>query len=71
MSEILNDKTRLGIGFVLIAVAFGLFVYGWVERSAGNSFNQIWMLAIISLLGSTVQLQKVGAGQKRSRNKNE
>ena len=71
MSGFLNDKIRLGIGFILIAVAIGLFVYGWMERSVGNPFNQIWMLAMFSLLGSMVQLQKIGGSQKRSRKKDE
>ncbi|MBT3478179.1 MAG: hypothetical protein HOA15_02630 [Candidatus Marinimicrobia bacterium] len=67
----MTDKIRLGIGFILIAVAIGLFVYGWMERSVGSPFNQIWMLAIFSLLGAMVQLQKIGGGQKRSRKKGE
>jgi hypothetical protein len=42
-----------------------------MERSVGNPFNQIWMLAIIILLGGMVQLQKIGSGRKKSRKKNE
>lgn len=71
MSGFLNDKIRLGIGFVFILGAIGFFIYGWMERSAGNPFSQLWMLAIIILLGAMVQLQKIGGGQKKSRQKDD
>ena len=71
MNELLNDKIRLCIGIFFVIAAIGFFIYGWMERSVGNSFNQIWMLAIIILLGGMVQLQKIGSGRKKSRKKNE
>ncbi len=70
MSGFLNDKSRLALGVVLILGAIGTFIYGWIERSNGNDFNQIWMLAVVMLLGASVHLQKIG-GQKRKRGKNE
>jgi hypothetical protein len=42
-----------------------------MERSAGNSFNHIWMLAIIMLLGAMVQLQKIGGVENNIQNKEE
>ena len=71
MNESLKVKVRLGIGLVFIFVAFGTFIFGWMERSAGNSFNYIWMLAIIMLLGAMVQLQKIGGGENKIQNKEE
>ena len=71
MSEFLNDKLRLCIGLVFIFGAIGTFIFGWMERSAGNSFNHIWMLAIIMLLGAMVQLQKIGGGENKIQNKEE
>lgn len=70
MSGFLNDKSRLALGIVLIVGAVGTFIYGWFERSNGEDFNQIWMLAVVMLLGASVHLQKIG-GQKRNRGKNE
>jgi len=71
MNESLKVKVRLGIGLVFIFVAIGTFIFGWMERSAGNSFNYIWMLAIIMLLGAMVQLQKIGGGENKIQNKEE
>ena len=71
MSGFLNNKVRLGIGIVLVLTAIGVFINGWMERSAGNQFSHIWMLAIISLLGAMTQLQKIGGGQKSSHKKDE
>jgi len=71
MNKLLNDKIRLCIGIIFVIAAIGFFIYGWMERSVGNPFNQIWMLAIIILLGGMVQLQKIGSGRKKSRKKNE
>ena len=71
MNESLKIKVRLGIGFVFIFGAIGTFIFGWMERSAGNSFNNIWMLAIIMLLGAMVQLQKIGGGENKIQNKEE
>jgi len=71
MSGFLNANTRLGIGVFLILGAIGFFIYGWMERSAGNPFNQIWTLAIISLLGAMFQFQKIGGGQNKNRQKDE
>jgi hypothetical protein len=42
-----------------------------MERSVGNPFNQIWMLAIIILLGGMVHLQKIGGDRKKNRPKDE
>jgi hypothetical protein len=42
-----------------------------MERSVGNPFNQIWMLAIIILMGGMVHLQKIGGSRKKSRPKDE
>ncbi|MDP6339435.1 MAG: hypothetical protein QF842_03790 [Candidatus Marinimicrobia bacterium] len=64
MSGFLNDKVRLGIGIALVVLAIAIFIHGWFERSAGNPFSQIWMLAVISLLGAMIQLRKIGGGQK-------
>ncbi|MBC8345192.1 MAG: hypothetical protein ISR82_06000 [Candidatus Marinimicrobia bacterium] len=71
MNETLKVKIRLGFGLVFFVGAIGTFIFGWMERSAGNSFNQIWMLAIIMLLGAMMQLQKIGGGQKKSQKKEE
>ena len=71
MNESLKIKVRLGIGLVFILVAIGTFIFGWMERSAGNSFNNIWMLAIIMLLGAMVQLQKIGGGENKIQDKEE
>ena len=71
MNESLKIKVRLGIGLVFILEAIGTFIFGWMERSAGNSFNNIWMLAIIMLLGAMVQLQKIGGGENKIQDKEE
>jgi len=44
----------------LIVSAIITFLYGFMERSSGNDFNQIWMLAIVMLMGAMVHLQKIG-----------
>jgi len=69
MSELLNDKRRLAIGVVLIISAISTFFYGLLERSTGKDFNEIWMLAIVMLLGASVHLQKIGRHQKKKRKK--
>ena len=69
MSELLNDKRRLAIGVVLILSAIFTFIYGLLERSAGKDFNDIWMLAIVMLLGASVHLQKIGKRQKKNQKK--
>ena len=69
MSELLNDKRRLAIGVVLILTAIATFIYGLLERSAGKDFNDIWMLAIVMLLGASVHLQKIGKRQKKNQKK--
>ena len=69
MSELLNDKRRLAIGVVLIFSAIATFIYGLLERSAGKDFNEIWMLAIVMLLGASVHLQKIGKRQKKNQKK--
>lgn len=71
MNESKKIKVRLGIGLVFIFGAIGTFIFGWMERSAGNSFNNIWMLAIIMLLGAMVQLQKIGGGENKIQDKEE
>jgi len=71
MNESLKVKVRLGLGLVFIFGAIGTFIFGWMERSTGNSFNHIWMLAIIMLLGAMVQLQKIGGGENKIQNKEE
>ncbi|MEA1882123.1 MAG: hypothetical protein U9N31_06965 [Candidatus Marinimicrobia bacterium] len=71
MSGFLNDKVRLGIGIILVLAAIGVFIHGWMERSAGNPFSHIWMLAIISLMGAMIQLRKIGDSQKPSQKKDE
>lgn len=71
MNESLKIKVRLCIGLVFIFGAIGTFIFGWMERSAGNSFNNIWMLAIIMLLGAMVQLQKIGGGENKIQDKEE
>jgi len=71
MNESLKIKVRLSIGLVFIFGAIGTFIFGWMERSAGNSFNNIWMLAIIMLLGAMVQLQKIGGGENKIQDKEE
>ena len=69
MSELLNDKRRLVIGVVLIFSAIATFIYGLLERSDGKDFNEIWMLAIVMLLGASVHLQKIGKRQKKNQKK--
>ena len=65
-----NDKTRLYFSFVLIFLSLGLFVYGWIERSNGNDFNQIWSLSLLMLFGAMIHLQKIGSSKKKNlRNK--
>ena len=60
MSSFINDKVRLGFSVILIVSGIATFVYGFMERSSGNDFNQIWMLAIVMLMGAMVHLQKIG-----------
>ena len=64
-----NDKTRLYFGLFLIISSIGFFVYGWIERSDGNEFNQIWALSILMLFGAMVHLQKIGSSKKKNRRK--
>ena len=60
MAGFINDKVRLGFSILLIVSAIATFVYGFMERKSGNDFSQIWMLAIIMLMGAMVHLQKIG-----------
>lgn len=69
MSGFLNDKYRLALGIVLIFGALITFIYGWIERSNGGDFNQIWMLAVVMLFGASIHLQKIGS-QNQSKGKN-
>mgnify|MGYP000029210312 FL=1 len=65
-----NDKTRLYFSFVLIFLSLGLLVYGWIERSNVNDFNQIWSLSLLMLFGAMIHLQKIGSSKKKNlRNK--
>jgi len=64
-----NDKARLYFSFFLILSSLGFFVYGWIERSDGNEFNQIWALSILMLFGAMVHLQKIGSSKKKNRRK--
>ena len=62
-----KDKARLGLAVVFILASIVTFVYGFLERQAGNNFNQIWTLALIMLFGSMVHLQKIGKQQKKKK----
>ena len=62
-----NDKTRLYFSLLLIFSSLGLFVYGWMERSNGNDFNQIWSLSLLMLFGAMIHLQKIGSSKKKNR----
>ena len=64
-----NDKIRLYFSFFLILSSFGFFVYGWIERSNGNDFNQIWALSFLMLFGAMVHLQKIGSSKNKKRRK--
>jgi|TARA_B110001454_G_scaffold176444_1_gene168562 hypothetical protein len=64
-----NNKGRLYFSFFLILSSLGFFVYGWIERSDGNEFNQIWALSILMLFGAMVHLQKIGSSKKKNRRK--
>ena len=64
-----NDRARLYFSFFLILSSLGFFVYGWIERSDGNEFNQIWALSILMLFGAMVHLQKIGSSKKKNRRK--
>jgi high-affinity Fe2+/Pb2+ permease len=66
-----NDKTRLYFGLSLIVASIGFFIYGWLERSNGNEFNQIWTLSMLLIFGGMVHLQKIGSGKKKNRRKKE
>ena len=66
-----NEKARLYFSFFLILSSLGFFVYGWIERSDGNEFNQIWALSILMLFGAMVHLQKIGSSKKKNRRKKE
>ena len=46
-----KDKARLGLAVFFILASIVTFVYGFLERQAGNDFNQIWTLALIMLFG--------------------
>ena len=70
MNGFLNDKSRLALGIILLVGSIGMFIFGWIERSNGQEFNQLWMLAIVMLFGASVHLQKIG-GQKRNQGENE
>ena len=63
-----KDKARLGLAVFFILASIVTFVYGFLERQAGNDFNQIWTLALIMLFGSMVHLQKLGNSKKRKKN---
>jgi len=64
-----NHNARLYFSFFLILSSLGFFVYGWIERSDGNEFNQIWALSILMLFGAMVHLQKIGSSKKKNRRK--
>ena len=64
-----NDKIRLYFSFFLILSSLGFFVYGWIERSNGNDFNQIWALSFLMLFGAMVHLQKIGSIKNEKRRK--
>ncbi len=64
-----NDKIRLYFSFFLILSSLGFFVFGWIERSAGNDFNQIWALSFLMLFGAMVHLQKIGSSKNKKRRK--
>ena len=64
-----NDKIRLYFSFFLILLSLGFFVYGWIERSNGNDFNQIWALSFLMLFGAMVHLQKIGSIKNKKRRK--
>ena len=64
-----NNKGRLYFSVFLILSSLGFFVYGWIERSDGNEFNQIWALSILMLFGAMVHLQKIGSSKKKNRRK--
>lgn len=64
-----NLKARLYFSFFLILSSLGFFVYGWIERSDGNEFNQIWALSILMLFGAMVHLQKIESSKKKNRRK--
>ena len=66
-----NDKTRLYFGLSLILASIGFFIYGWLERSNGNEFNQIWTLSMLLIFGGMVHLQKIGSSKKKNRRKKE
>jgi len=66
-----NDKTRLYFGLSLIVASIGFFIYGWLERSNGNEFNQIWTLSMLLIFGGMVHLQKISSGKKKNRRKKE
>ena len=70
MTGFLNDKSRLAIGIIFLVGGIGMFIFGWIERSNGQEFNQLWILAIVMLFGASVHLQKIG-GQKRNQGENE
>ena len=64
-----NDKIRLYFSFFLILSSLAFFVYGWIERSNGNDFNQIWALSFLMLFGAMVHLQKIGSSKNIKRRK--
>ena len=64
-----NDKIRLYFSFFLILSSLVFFVYGWIERSTGNDFNQFWALSFLMLFGAMVHLQKIGSSKNKKRRK--
>ena len=64
-----NDNIRLYFSVFLILSSLGFFVYGLIERSNGNDFNQIWTLSFLMVFGAMVHLQKIGSSKKKNRRK--
>ena len=70
MSGFLNDNSRLYLGVILLICAIGTFIYGWIQRSNGHEFDQLWMLSVVMLFGASVHLQRIG-GKKHNGGKDE
>ena len=64
-----NDNIRLYFSVFLILSSLGFFVYGLIERSNGNDFNQIWTLSFLMVFGAMVHLQKIGSTKKNRKKK--